>query len=272
MLDLLRCHGTRPRLSIRELVIEADRDFAHGVTLARPVRRAPKDLVTVHGVEGRRHPADVQRGEPFDFSRIPDRARRPFAEISPARRVAMVGELRRESGEVRRAVRSLRARGESKEHADAPIEPSGSAELSGAVVDALGGPVPFARLTLQSASGVTLGALNADVEGRFKARVPPGNVCVQARAPAFARATRCALAPDSGINLVLPPASELVGRVVAAGSAEGLGGVTVVVQPVSRADDWVSLNQETPRTVLSAMDGRFRVGELRGTGAYELLA
>jgi hypothetical protein len=41
---------------------------------------------------------------------------------------------------------------------------------------------------------------------------------------------------------------------------------------VSRADDWVSLTQETPRAVRSAADGRFRIGELRGTGAYELLA
>jgi hypothetical protein len=152
-------------------------------------------------------------------------------------------------------------------------EPTGSTELSGRVLDALGGAVPFARVTFfQSAGGAALGALTADVNGRFKARLPPGNVCVQARALAFARALRCAQAPGSGVELVLPPAAEIVGRVIPAGGGAGIGGVTITAHSVSRGDDWVDFNQEPPRAVVSGPDGHFRVGELRGTGAYELLA
>lgn len=59
------------------------------------------------------------------------------------------------------------------EHLTLVLEPGGS-EVSGVVLDAMGGFVPAASVTLRSGALSTLAVVSSDDEGRFRANVPGG--------------------------------------------------------------------------------------------------
>jgi hypothetical protein len=141
----------------------------------------------------------------------------------------------------------------------------GGAELSGSVVDATGGAVPGALVTVRSVPELaTLAAIFSDAGGRFSLHVPPVEVEVGAEAEAYSRAVSQVHAPVRDVTLVIAPAAQLAGKVVVEGTGAPLPEMTVVARSVNGA-------AESSREARSDGDGEFRLTGLMG-GSYELSA
>lgn len=165
-----------------------------------------------------------------------------------------------------------------------PAEPimitleSGGAELSGTVVDATGGPVVGALVTVQPVpqgagrastepeeDAMTLlgGATVSDSSGAFRLPVPSVPLVVKAQAEAYSHGSSRVSPPFGEVTLVLAPGSEIAGSVRRADTKEPVGNATVVA--VSRSGLRARAHVET------GVDGEF---SLRGlaAGAYEVTA
>lgn len=93
---------------------------------------------------------------------------------------------------------------------------SASASVTGSVVDASGGPVTEALVSVRAGpGGAVVATARSNVDGRFSLGVAPGPVEITARAEGYSQAPASALlAPAGGIILYLAPASGISGRVV----------------------------------------------------------
>jgi hypothetical protein len=145
------------------------------------------------------------------------------------------------------------------------LEPGG-VELQGSVVDATGGPVAFAAVTLQSpAAAFDPLTVASDAEGRFSASVARGEVHVSAQAEAYSQAIQRVSAPARGVTLALTPAASIVGTVVRADSEQPVAGVTVTALALGR-------DPELPSSAQSGLDGGFRLPGLSGGDVYQVFA
>ena len=97
-------------------------------------------------------------------------------------------------------------------------------------MDASGGPVPFATVTVSGSSNAATSVALANAEGQFRTAAPAGQQEVIARADGFSAARVRVTAPARGIVLELGPGSEITGRVVSAATSEPLRGVVVNVE------------------------------------------
>jgi hypothetical protein len=138
--------------------------------------------------------------------------------------------------------------------------------VSGTVIDATGGPVAEALVSVREQARLRVVATAlSDLEGRFALSVAPGMVEISARAEGYSQAPDTVLhAPAGGISLVLAPASIISGRVVIGDTDEGVSGVTV------NADSRDGL-QVRPVSTSSDEQGSFRF-DLLPAGSYELYA
>lgn len=145
------------------------------------------------------------------------------------------------------------------------LEPGG-VEVSGRVVDALGGVVPGALVTLRSlgAPSWTAAAL-ADAEGRFAVHVGEGDVEIDARAESYSLASVQARAPARGIVLVLAPEAQLLGRVVHAVTLEPVAEVKVRVQSIPDGVELANVG-------VSDAEGNFLINGIRGGGQFHVTA
>lgn len=142
--------------------------------------------------------------------------------------------------------------------------PAGGAEVVGSVVDATGGAVPGALVTLRGAgAAATTTIVIAAADGRFRARVPEGEVDVVARADAYSAAAQRIRAPARQITLVLAPGAEIVGRVVDDASDEPVAGITLSARSPHATEP-------LPHVGISGADGEFRLSGLQGGGWYRV--
>jgi hypothetical protein len=139
----------------------------------------------------------------------------------------------------------------------------GGEAVSGTVVDASGGPIAGALVTLQPAGVEPPTLLRTDARGAFKGQVTPGEIDVLASAEAYSNATLRVRAPVAGVTLVLAPAAAIVGRVINATSNQPLEDVAVLVFPQDAPG--------APRTAASDAEGQFRVPDLT-PGSYTVVA
>jgi hypothetical protein len=140
----------------------------------------------------------------------------------------------------------------------------GGVAVSGRVVDALGGAVPGALVTLP-APGVDAPPLAlADGEGRFVLSTNPGPAEVVAGAEGYFSARRRLLAPTAGVIVTLGPESEIAGRVSDA-TGQPVAGLRVVANSLSEDDGVTSASH-------SDAEGAFHIRQLAGGGLYELTA
>lgn len=143
------------------------------------------------------------------------------------------------------------------------LDPGGDA-LSGQVVDASGGAVIGALVTLRGASDAVIGAASSDADGRFEITASMDGVELCARAEAYSRT--CRLAADSSEEhvLVLAPESVITGRVLTRASETAVAGASVI------ASNRNGLHVP-PRSTVSAEDGSFAISGLPA-GGYALIA
>lgn len=147
---------------------------------------------------------------------------------------------------------------------------AGDSALSGRVVDAAGGPVPFAVVTARSLTHAGSLELAADADGAFRAQVPRGPLELVARAEAFSSALRRVQAPANGVLLELGPSSQIVGSVVAADTRAPLPGVSVSISPEPPLNDGHAAPRERSSSGSSGANGEFAIGGLRGGGSYRV--
>lgn len=150
-----------------------------------------------------------------------------------------------------------------------PLRPS-DGDVSGRVIDALGGPVPFASVTARALSSSESIEISADADGAFRAPVPAGAVELLARAEAFSSALRRLDAPAHDVLLELGPSSVLVGQVVEMGSQVPIADVSVLAMPEQQEALGGALSREPPATARTSPAGEFRMGGLRGGAAYRV--
>jgi protocatechuate 3,4-dioxygenase beta subunit len=133
-------------------------------------------------------------------------------------------------------------------------------EVSGLVVDASGGPVAEACVTVRDpTSNALIARTAADDMGNFSFGAPVGAVTVSAEAEAYSRAVRSLEPPAVTLILALAPASSIVGSVVAAEPGEPLGEGWVTAEGIN------GLRERA--TVRAEADGSFRFDALPA-GAY----
>jgi protocatechuate 3,4-dioxygenase beta subunit len=143
---------------------------------------------------------------------------------------------------------------------------SGGVEVLGSVLDATGGTVPFAVVTIRSSMAPHLTTLvQSDSNGEFVAPAPEGQVEVIAQAEAYSQATQRVHAPARGVRLMLAPGAEVVGRVLDAETEEPIAGLSVFAR--SAQDDL-----EVGHAVISDREGAFRMVGLSGAVWYEVAA
>lgn len=149
------------------------------------------------------------------------------------------------------------------------VEPSitlraGPARISGSVVDAEGGPIIGALLTLRSPKGAEpLASAVSDAEGQWELNGPEGEAVLFTRAEAYADVFSKVVAPSAGLTIVLARASSIHGRVIDE-AAEPVVGVNVLVRSASNPNEPIHM-------LPSDAAGRFRVPGLLG-GNYEVSA
>jgi len=154
---------------------------------------------------------------------------------------------------------ALRRREESAAGVVITLEEA-AAEVSGVVVDSSGGPIEGACISARtSQAGAVVANDFSDAAGAFSLAVPLEALAVAVRAEAYDRATRDVAPPASNLAFALSPASIIVGSVVAEGTGEPLGGVSVVAEGSAGLQDRSSTQTEA--------DGSFRFGAL-SAGAY----
>lgn len=153
---------------------------------------------------------------------------------------------------------------EGREAMDFALEPGG-AVLQGRVLDAMGGPVPEADVTLFQLQPAQLTlSMRADEEGQFRTSVQQGAVVVLARAPGYAAQRISAVAP-SRVELQLVAAGTIAGRVFTAAEREPEADIEV------RAMSLGSSSLPTGPSGVSDADGRFEISGI-GAGRYWLRA
>lgn len=142
------------------------------------------------------------------------------------------------------------------------LEPGG-VELTGTVLDALGGGVPAALVSALTPSSELLGAATSDGEGRFRLSVPAGALELRAQAESYSPARAEVRAPAEGLLISLIPASALAGQVLSANGA-AVAGVRISATSL----DAPALG---PISALSDARGQFRMEPLPA-GRYSLEA
>ncbi len=154
---------------------------------------------------------------------------------------------------------------------DLEVELSPGAEVAGWVVAARSGePVAGAEVVATCERAARAGATVADGEGRFELQhLPAGECRIEADAEGFAPAT-VTLALDAGtrrdgLEIELPPAAAIVGRVVDRTTGAPVGGARLTVLAAGAA------RPEPAGTAISAGDGTFRIDDL-AAGPYALMA
>jgi carboxypeptidase family protein len=142
----------------------------------------------------------------------------------------------------------------------------GGAEIAGRVVDASGGPVAGAVVTLRPPGALAVTAVvMSEADGRFAAHVPDGTFDVIARAEAYSQAARRARSPARGVTLALAPAAAIVGKVVSGDTDQPVGSVSVRATSVH---DTLDLSYRAS----TGADGTFRIEGLPGGGSFRVEA
>lgn len=141
----------------------------------------------------------------------------------------------------------------SRSGVDIALERAG-VELSGVVLDGLGGPVAGAdvRLIDWRASPLAVG-VTTDDRGRFTLWTTPGGATLLASAPGYTRTRLWRVAPSRDVELVLMPASVVEGVVVTAQEGRPVAGIQVSAHRFGLAPS------PTPPAALTGADGRFRI-------------
>jgi protocatechuate 3,4-dioxygenase beta subunit len=143
----------------------------------------------------------------------------------------------------------------------------GGVEVSGRIVDATGGPIAGALITVRAAlPSEHASNITSDESGRFALSVPEGAIDLGVQSEGYARAVRSLQAPAQGLTIMLLPGSSISGRVVARGTRRPLPDVLVSAHP-----------EHSPGAgagqVLSDADGSFRIdGLTSGTYAVQALS
>jgi protocatechuate 3,4-dioxygenase beta subunit len=142
---------------------------------------------------------------------------------------------------------------------------AGGATLRGIVVDALGGPIPDARVLLELVTDSTrsLQETRTDEAGHFSMATSPGYQTLRAEQTGYAPSSKGLVAPAGDVELQLAPASTLRGRVVAEGTDRPVSGVAVRARP----DGFPALSAPA----MSADDGTFTLDGLE-PGRYLIAA
>jgi hypothetical protein len=141
----------------------------------------------------------------------------------------------------------------------------GGVEVSGWVLDALGGTVPGARITARGADAeAVLAVTESDATGQFRLTVAEGVVHVSADADAYSDAVERVVAPCAGVTLALAPQSRIGGRVVAESSGAPIAGAVVTAS----GDQGL---HATARSVETDAEGAFQIERL-AAGSYQLVA
>lgn len=119
------------------------------------------------------------------------------------------------------------------------------------MVDALGGPIPDARVLLRHSRGVLQTALEtrSDEDGRFELWAAPGAASIRAEATGYAPGRTSVVAPSEAISLQLTPGSTVHGRVLAWVSGKPVAGVEVRAMFEGR--------RTRSTAAISGEDGRF---------------
>jgi hypothetical protein len=143
------------------------------------------------------------------------------------------------------------------------LDPGGE-NLSGQVVDASGGPVASAMVTLRGNSDAVTGAVLSGSDGRFEITESPGVLEVCAQADAYSRTCREIAGPSDEHILVLTQESRIMGRVLTRPGGEAVAGASVIA--------WNRNGLHVPaRRTSSADDGSFAIAGLPA-GGYDVVA
>jgi hypothetical protein len=136
--------------------------------------------------------------------------------------------------------------------------------LAGSVVDASGGFVTGALVTLRGKADAAIAVTSSALDGRFEMAISPGAVEVCAQAEAYSRTCSALGAPSEEHLLILTPESRIVGRVRRRADGSGIAGASVI------ASNRNGLHIPTRRTS-SGDDGTFSLDALPA-GGYEVVA
>jgi hypothetical protein len=148
--------------------------------------------------------------------------------------------------------------------ADIVIELQGGEALAGQVVDATGGPVMGAVVTLRSSSNASSTATVAEHDGRFQLSAAPGMGELCAWADAYSRTCSEVNVPSEGHVLLLAPEAAIVGRVLTRDTKRPVVGASIVATNINGL-------RVPARATSSATDGSFELGALP-PGGYDIVA
>jgi protocatechuate 3,4-dioxygenase beta subunit len=122
---------------------------------------------------------------------------------------------------------------------DIVLEPELPGNLQGIVLDATGGVVSGAAVTVRLDAAPDLVAMTrSNDKGEFRLHADPGPVTITAQAEAFAPAMARVNAPAESLRLVLAPASSLEGYVVDEDTGDPIGGAMVSALPRGFLQSW----------------------------------
>jgi hypothetical protein len=109
----------------------------------------------------------------------------------------------------------------------------GSENLSGTVIDALGGPIANARIKVIRTAGALTPTVEvlSDQDGKFAASVPEGFASLRAEAEGYAPTTALHAVPSRNLVVALTPESRVRGVVIEAGSGKPVQGVSILAYP-----------------------------------------
>ncbi len=142
------------------------------------------------------------------------------------------------------------------------MAPAGPAQISGSVVDAEGGPVVGALVSLRASRGTQpITSAVTDAAGQWGLSGPAGAGVLFTQAEAYAEVFTPVFAPSASLTIVLARAAGVRGRVVDETDAP-VAGVPVKVRSMSNAS-------EPSHSAQSDEDGRFSVASLFA-GTYEV--
>jgi hypothetical protein len=143
------------------------------------------------------------------------------------------------------------------------LDPGGEG-VSGRVLDASGGVLAGALVSVRASDQTVIAAASSDSDGNFRLDVPPGLLEVRAELAAYAPAARAVQAPSRGIEMSLSPASTITGRVIDRATERAIPGAQVTASQQG-------LTASLPRQVQSEPDGRFELHDV-AVGTYSLVA
>jgi hypothetical protein len=150
--------------------------------------------------------------------------------------------------------------------ADPIVEPmqGEGVQVTGTVVDALGGPIAGASLSVLGAGTDPRVSVLSDSAGVFRLMLRPGKQRIVARAEGYSEQQLPVSAPSVGLVFVLAAGASIGGRVIAKGSHTPVAGINVSVRS---ADGQLT----AARVARTHDDGTFTVSDLP-PGAYSLRA